>query len=172
MIIKEVSVDYKKILVAVDFTDTARKAFYVALKYAAKFDAFTYVLHVFQALEKKDRDSDVEKLSSEIERLEDGVKRRINELFVKGGLREVDRKKVKVEIQGGDVADAVIKFAVANQVDLIVMGHNPAGVKGIKGIFKKGPALKVVDKAPCDVLVIKPHDYDYDPDVPEKFRKV
>ena len=167
----QVNIDYKTILVPVDFTDTARKTFYVALKYATRFNADTFVLHVHEGLEKADSDTNVEKTAAEIVRLEDGVKRRVNELFEKGGLKEVDRKRIRVEIRGGDTAEEIMKFAIDNHCELIVIGHNPAQAKGLKKLFKQSPAIRVVEKAPCDVVVVKPQGYDYDPRVPDKYLK-
>jgi len=166
--------DYRQILVPIDFTDTARMAFYVALKYAREHDATTHVLHVTEPLGTFDGDSSVEATEAELARLEGGVKRRINDLFDEGGLKEVDRRKVHVDFRAGDVSTEILRAITEHQIDLVVMGHNPEKRKGLKKLMGgASPAERVMDKAPCHVLVVKPPDYEYVPDaIPEKFSKV
>ncbi len=169
----KIDVDYKNILIAINFTDTSRLAFYVALKYARNFDAKLWVLHVTKPLDTFDGDASVDKQANEMERLEDGVKRRINELFEEGGLREVDRRKVLVDFKAGDVATEILAATEERDIDLIIIGNNPEKRRGLKKLVSHSPADKVVEKADCHVLVVKPNDYRYTPDsIPEKFSNV
>ena len=168
-----VDVDYKNILIAINFTDTSRLTFYVALKYARSFDANLWVLHVTKPIDTFDGEGSVEKQANEMARLEEGVKRRINELFESGGLREVDRRKVLIDFRAGDVATEILHASVERNIDLIVMGKNPEKRRGLKKLVSHSPAEKVVDKAQCHVLVVKPSDYRYTAEsIPEKFSNV
>lgn len=168
-----IDVDYKNILIAINFTDTSRLAFYVALKYARNFDAKLWVLHVTKPIDTFDGDGNLDKQAMEMERLEDGVKRRINELFEGGGLREVDRRKVLVDFRAGDVATEILHASAELDIDLIIMGNNPEKRRGLKKFVSHSPAEKVVDKAECHVLIVKPSDYRYTPDsIPDKFSNV
>ena len=147
-----VDIDYKRIMVPVDFSDTSRKAFYVALKYSRLFSADTVCLHVQELGRSVDQ---VEQGSAELERIEDGIKRRIDDLWAGGGLDEVDRRRVTVEIRGGKPWMEIIAAAEELGCDLIVMGtHGESGT--LKDFFIGSQAERVVRRAPCDVLVVKP----------------
>ena len=97
----------------------------------------------------------VEQGSAELERIEDGIKRRIDDLWAGGGLDEVDRRRVTVEIRGGKPWMEIIAAAEELGCDLIVMGtHGESGT--LKDFFIGSQAERVVRRAPCDVLVVKP----------------
>jgi nucleotide-binding universal stress UspA family protein len=172
----KLDIEYRNILVPIDFTDTSRLAFYTALKIARLHDAHAFVLHVMQPLGTGESDATVERATEELERLEEGVKRRINELFEDGGLMEVDRRKVHVDFQAGDVATEVLKASKERNCDLVVMGVDPQKRRGLKKLLPVGtsPTMKVAERADCHVLVVKAPDYEYVPDdhIPEKFKKV
>ena len=162
---------YKKILVPIDFSDASRKAFYVALKFARLFDAETTALHVFEPMDTFDSSGRVEAQGKEMARLEDGVKRRVNELFAKGGLTEVDRRKVFVDIRGGKAWREILTAVVEKDIDLVVMGNT--GTSGLKELLLGSTTERVVRRAPCHVLCVKTDDYEYDPiPVPTKFKEV
>ncbi|MBM4386180.1 MAG: universal stress protein [Deltaproteobacteria bacterium] len=167
----EVKLEVKNILVPIDFSDTSRKAFYIALKFAKLFDAKTYVLHVQEPLGPFDSAESMEKHSDELSRVIDGVKRRVNELFDEGGLAEVDRRKVHIEIRGGKPYMEILKFAVHEKMDLIVMGSH--GYTGVKHMLIGSQTEKVMRRAPCLVMCVKPDDFEIGSDitgVPKKFK--
>ncbi|MBM4355882.1 MAG: universal stress protein [Deltaproteobacteria bacterium] len=167
----QVELNYRKILVPIDFSDTSRKAFYVALKYAKVFDAETHVLHVLEPLDTFDSPEKVEAHSNEVTRVEDGVRRRVNELFERAGLAEVDRRKVHVSIRGGKPWREILEFANEKQVDLIVVGSH--GQTSFKELLIGSTTERVVRKASCHVLCVKPDDYEYGPiGIPEKYKNV
>ena len=157
---------YKKILVPIDFSDTSRKAFYLALKYAKVFDAETYALHVQDVGRSVD---EVEKSAAELERVENGLKRRLNDLWIEGGLDNVDRRKVYLEIRGGKPWIEIVKAADDLGADLIIMGTH--GSTGFRQMLIGSQAERVVRRANCHVLTIKPDDFEHNLDgVPKKFR--
>ena len=145
---------YKKILIPVDFSDNSRKAFYAGLKLAKVFDADTHILHVHEPLTTFDSGVEaIEQTNETVKRLEDGVKRRVNELFDKGGVDEVDRRRVYVEIAGGKPHVQIVKFAEDLGIELIVMCTH--GHSGIKSALIGSQSERVVRRAPCAVLVIR-----------------
>lgn len=149
--------DVKKILVPVDFSDTSRKAFYIGLKMAKMFDADTVVLHVNEPLTTFDSGYDaVEETAGKVQRLEEGVRRRIDELFDKGGIGEVDRRRVTTEIIGGKPHVVIVEYARDKNVDLIVMGTH--GHTGLKAALIGSQSERVVRRAPCHVFVVKADD--------------
>jgi len=150
--------DIRKVLIPVDFSDTSRKAFYVGVRFARFFDAETHILHINEPIASFDSSYEkVEAVSEELARLETGVKRRINELFDHGGIAEVDRRKVKVHIEGGKPHVRIVRFAIKEGIDMIVMGTH--GHAGIKTILLGSTTERVVRTAPCSVLCIKPDGY-------------
>lgn len=167
----QVELQYERILVPIDFSDTSRKAFYVALKYAQKFSADTHVLHIMEPLDTFDSSDKVQAQSDEVERVEEGVRRRVNELFDRAGRAEVDRRRVFINILGGKPWKEILSFAVEKNIDLIVMGSH--GHSSFKDILMGSTTERVVRRAGCHVLCIKPDDYEYEPiGIPSKYKNV
>ena len=148
-------IEYQKILIPVDFSDCSRKAFYVGVKYSRVFDADAVVLHVGNLAGGIDA---IAGSAEDLERLEEGVRRRLDEMWEKGGIAEVDRRRVTVEIRGGKPWVEIVKYAEEHGVDLIVMGTH--GAPGIRQMLIGSQAERVVRRAPCHVLTIKPDDFD------------
>lgn len=159
----EVKFKIERILVPIDFSDTSRKAFYIALKIGRQYDAFVDVLHVMEPIASFDTGEDIERQAAEFQRVEEGVKRRVNELFAAGGLAEVDRRKVKVEIRAGKPWLEIIRFAYEKGTDLIVMGSH--GYTGVKHMLIGSQTDKVVRRAHCMVLTVKPDDFKIEEDI-------
>lgn len=159
----EVKLEVRKILCPIDFSDSSRKAFYIALKLSRVFDAATYVLHVVEPIASFASGEDMERLDEEMARVQAGVKRRVDELFQSGGLAEVDRRKVKVEIRAGKPYLEILRFAYHNQIDLIVMGSH--GYTGVKHMLLGSQTDRVVRRANCMVLTIKPDDFEVESDI-------
>lgn len=166
-----VTLKVEKILIPIDFSDSSRKAFYIGLKIARIFDAETRVLHVMEPIASFDSAEDMDRQAEEVRRVEEGVKRRVNELFEAGGLQEVDRRKVKVDIRAGKPYLEILRYAYQNDIDLIVMGSH--GYTGVKHMLLGSQTEKVVRRAHCMVLTIKPDDFEVGSDitgVPKKYR--
>jgi universal stress protein A len=146
----------RKILIPIDFSDGARLAFYAGLSLAAKYGAETYVLHVAEPVRAFDfsKKKYVETKDT-IDRVEEGVKRRIDDLWKDGGIETVDRRKVHIVVRGGKAAQEIIASAKAKAIDLIVMGHsNDTGIDAVIG----GTSERVLRNAPCSVLCVRSQD--------------
>ncbi len=157
-----------RILVPVDFSETARKAFYAGLKMASVLDADTYILHVEEPLQTM---NDPVKVSEEVSRLETGVRRRLDELFEQGGLELVDRRRVHIDIRGGKPWMEICRYAEENGIGMIVMATH--GHTGFKQMLIGSTAERVVRRSPCPVLCVKPDGYDSNLEgIPKKFRSV
>jgi nucleotide-binding universal stress UspA family protein len=57
-------------------------------------------------------------------------------------------------IISGHPAEAILDYAKQHRVDLIVMGHR--GMSNLKRFFVGSVADRVVDHAPCMVLIVRP----------------
>ena len=162
----KVHLDYKNILVPIDFSDESRKAFYVALKYARQFDCDTTALHVHDVGKSID---DMEQAASDLARLEEGIKRRIDEMWEEGGLEQVDRRRVHLEIRGGKLWEQIVRYSTDHEVDLVVMGTS--GRTGVKKILSPSQSEKVARHAPCNVLIVKTDKWQPTLDAPpDKFK--
>lgn len=135
----------KKILIGINLTDLSRLAFYAGIAQATKYQAETWVLHVAEPIRAYDfsKKRYVETKET-IERVEEGVEKRLGELWSDGGLDAVDRRKVHVLVRGGKAAQELVDTAVAKEIDLIVIGAGTGHT-----------AEAVVRNAPCSVLAVR-----------------
>ena len=156
-----------KILIPVDFTDCSRRAFYVALEMAAKFQARCTVLFVQEPITGRDWSPKKYKQAyQDLTRIEDGVKKRIGE-FIEDGNYEISEKDFDVEIAVGKPFVEILRRARDVGVDLVIMGSHGkmAGDEVVMG----STAERVVRRAPCPVLVIKPQDFRFE--IPEGLKE-
>jgi nucleotide-binding universal stress UspA family protein len=61
--------------------------------------------------------------------------------------------ELRAEVVIGHPAHAVVEFATANRMDLVVIGHS--GHSSVWGQFLGTTADKIVRHAPCSVLVVR-----------------
>jgi nucleotide-binding universal stress UspA family protein len=97
----------------------------------------------------------IHSLDLTLERLEKNMEENAKnqlEKIVKENLKT--KNKVQTFIRKGVVDDEIIKFAEEKKVDLIVMGTH--GRTGIELTILGSIAEKVVRKAKCPVLTVKP----------------
>ena len=63
----------------------------------------------------------------------------------------------RVELRRGEPEDVIPQFAVAEGIDLVVMGC--VARRGISGFLVGDTAERVLGKLPCSLLVVKPADF-------------
>ncbi len=142
----------KKILLPTDLSSASISAFKYAKSLAEKYGATIYVLHVLEnippVLAIHSLDLTLERLEKN---MEENAKKQL-EKVVKENLKT--KNKVQTFIRKGIVDDEIVKFAEEKKVDLIVMGTH--GRTGIELTILGSIAEKVVRKAKCPVLTVKP----------------
>lgn len=146
-------VPINSVLIAIDFSDAARQAFYAGISLARKLEAETFILHVSEPIRSFDfsKKRYVETAET-IERVQEGIKRRLDELWTEGGLDAVDRRKVHTIVRGGKATAEILATAKAKDVDLIVIGSsNTGGFDSPLGSTSE----KVTRQAHCSVLAIR-----------------
>lgn len=147
-----------RVLIAIDFSDSARNAFLTGLALARAHNAETWVLHVSEPLRSFDfsKQRYIETKET-IERVEEGVNRRLNELWSEKGLEAVDRRRVHVVVRGGKAAQEIVDTAKAKKVDVIVLGASDGG-----GFLLGSTSERVLRNAPCSVFCVRNPQYPAD----------
>ena len=136
-----------KILVAVDGSESAKKAFDKSVFLAQKCNSRLYVAHVvLDATYGGDSATTFEL----IEQLKERGKQ-ILELCKK----EAVKKSVEVEtlLESGDHAQVIIEIAKRINCDLIIMGSR--GMSVFKELLLGSVSLKVMHLAHCPVMVVR-----------------
>jgi len=147
-------VPIRRVLIAIDFTEASRRAFYAGINLATRFGAETYVLHVSEPIRAFDfsKRRYVETRET-IERVEEGVQRRLDDLWNEGGLDKVDRRKVNLWVRGGKADEEILATTEAKKIDLVVIGatswDDPKNNMG-------STAERVAREAKCSVLCVRP----------------
>ncbi len=136
----------KRILMAHDGSKLSEKALKKALEISAKFGSSVTVISVvpeiyLTELMEMDRIRIFETLTNETKKMMEKIKAR-----VKG-------KPVKTLIKQGNPAEEIIRTAEKIKADLIVTGSH--GRHGAQKFFLGSVSSKIVDRAPCAVLVVK-----------------
>jgi len=150
-------VTYKNILCPVDFSDCSTKAFYRAVGYCQLFGAKLTVLSVREGGPVTFYD-DISSGRETLELLREGLVTRLDLLQEEGQVSREERDRIALETRNGKPFEEILRFAVDQKVDLIVMGTH--GNTGFKHLFMGSQAERVVRRAPCDVLTVKPDGYD------------
>jgi universal stress protein A len=119
----------QEILVATDFSDVAEHATRVARSYAERLGGRVHLFHVFSAQEYD-----------------------VTRLFVHAREELGDRVAVVIASTSGDPAAAIVEYAVAHNIGLIVLGTH--GRTGVSRALLGSVAERVVRTAPCPVLTV------------------
>jgi len=142
---------FKKILVAIDFSESSDKAFRTALFMARTFEAHLLLLHVIN--EPVDmRGFYVPHIS--FDRLEEEIAEGAGKLmaqFCKNNLEGVS--DYETLIVSGIPYQEIIQVAAQKDADLIVMGTH--GRTGLDHVLFGSTAEKVVRKSPLPVLTVR-----------------
>ena len=141
-------VKYRKILLATDFSEHARKALLEAVRLARKHDAELHVLYVqVVALQGVGTFTDVE--------MPDYI-RNLQQVSL-GADQDVDlnyRKSVAKVVRDTSEAAGIVRYAREEGVDLIIVGTHGRGP--ISELVLGSVAQAVVRQAPVSVLVVGP----------------
>jgi len=146
------SLDVKKILVAVDFSETSSKAFDYALSFARVYEAEVVALHVLEdpILYAPTTDPSYRKA------YEQTIQTKLDELATRHGAEGV---KVELTTRQGSPFHELVEYARNENCDLIVMGT--LGTGPIQHMLLGSVAEKVVRKASCPVLVVRPDEDEF-----------
>ena len=141
-------VNFKNILVPIDFSEGSK----LALDYAASFGSdFGSQLHLLCTVEEESLSANIG--GDPLNTKESWRKQNLKNLdeFIPAKYKDLDILK---RVEGGLSYQAIIKYATENNIDLIIMGSN--GQTGFIESWLGGTSYEVTRKAPCAVLTVKP----------------
>jgi nucleotide-binding universal stress UspA family protein len=147
----------KNILVATDFSEPSGVALAYGRDLARSYNAQLHVLHIVEDV--------MMRYSSEVgfavpqlqEELEDKARVDLNAQITDDDRRTL--QLVPVVETAVNIADAVVNYAKANDIDLIVTGTHGRGA--VKHFLMGSVAERVVRSAPCPVLTVRAHERDF-----------
>ena len=141
---------FKRILFCTDFSESADAVFEFALDATVRRPGSTlYILHVIHEPDAQFWKSYI----YEVDNVDEQARQTIDEKIATSYLSRVPAGvEVKVEVRIGPDAAAILEFAQAMEIDLIILGRHGHGGVG-KALFGS-VAEKIVRKAGCAVLVV------------------
>ena len=146
---------FSRILVPVDFSKHSERTVSYAAKFASRYESTIQLLHVFEIPDyvitpfacRKQNPEDVKKLvdTAEQEARDNlaAIERRLSDRGI----------KVEVYLRVGAPFDEIVQTANHFNVDLIIIGSH--GYSPLTRLLVGSTAERVVEHAPCPVLVVK-----------------
>jgi nucleotide-binding universal stress UspA family protein len=141
---------YAKILIAVDLSDMSPEVFRQAHDLGRKFDSQLHLLHVVEpcipAIPVPSATAYAELLADQQSRSATALDRLI-------AVEPCPTCSVR-EVRTGQAAEEILRYAEQEGIDLIVMGTH--GRTGLNRWLLGSVAQKVIQCAPCPVLIVRP----------------
>lgn len=156
-LIEDPSISYKNILCPVDFSDCSTKAFYQAVGFSQHFESQLVILNVREggAISSYKQVADGRET---LETLRKGLVQRLDLLQKEGKISPEERDRITLVTRNGKPYEEILRLAIEGEHDLIIMGTH--GHTGFRNLFMGSQAERVVRRAPCAVLTVKPDGYD------------
>jgi universal stress protein A len=152
---EESDLTYDRILVPIDFSEHSKRTVSYATKTASRHNSTIYLLHVFQipdyvVTSYARRRQNCAEVQSQVDAAEQEARENL-EAFAE----ELSNKGIKVQpyLRVGYPFDEIVLMANHFQVDLIIIGSHGRGA--ISRLLVGSTAERVVEHAPCPVLVVK-----------------
>lgn len=150
-------IDLKRILFATDFSECAVLAREMARQLAEQFGAELHILHVIHDLGVEVPDFGMglafpgylENIGTQQREMKEGASKLLSQ-----ERSDCGSVNVVTEVRFGKPFVEIIKYARDTEMDLIVVGSH--GRSGITHLLIGSVAERVVRKAPCPVLTVRP----------------
>lgn len=151
------TVSLKKILVPQDFSDYSLHALRYAITFAELFKSELVVLHIVEPIVYP---ADFSFGQVSIPAMEEEIRKHSEEQLNELVEKEIPEKvKATPIIRVGKPFIEIVEAAKAENADLIVISSH--GRTGMDHVLFGSTADKVVRKAPCPVLTIRPHEHEF-----------
>lgn len=148
---KTLTIELKKILVPIDFSDHSRKALQYAIPFARKFNASIDLIYV---VEPTVYPADFSFGQVGFPAIEDELRKRgaeeLDDLIRKDIAKQVPAKRA---VRTGKAFYEILLYAKEEAIDFIIIATH--GHSGIEHALFGSTAEKVVRKASCPVLVVR-----------------
>lgn len=151
----------KEILVPVDFTECTEKALFYALPLAQQFNATVTLLHVVEPPYIPASEMGV---VVEVETKEDAR----NELEALRK-RVTDKVRCQTIVRKGSAEREIIEVANELDSDLIIVATH--GRTGLDRLLMGSTAEKIVRRAGCPILVVRPHEHEFIAGSPQEWEE-
>ena len=151
-------IDLRRILVPTDFSKSSASALTYAVAFAEKFGAEILLLHVVQdlALFIPEAVLVAPPPAPPVEQFAAAARTALERVITdlqRPGLA------IRPEVVEGTPYEEIVRFARERVVDLFVIGSH--GRSGLAHILLGGVTDKVVRRAPCPVLTVRPHEHEF-----------
>lgn len=147
----------KNILVATDFSEPSGVAMAYGRDLARSYNAQLHLVHIVEDVMMRYSSEvgfAVPQLQADIE---EAARRDLAAMITDDDRRSL--RVVPVVETGVNIAEAVVKYAKDNAIDLIVTGTHGRGA--VKHFLMGSVAERVVRSAPCPVLTVREHERDF-----------
>jgi nucleotide-binding universal stress UspA family protein len=139
--------NFSKILVAVDGSKYAKKAFDKSMYLAQKCDSKIDLIHVVDDSTHGGDNATAFELIEEIKEKGSKLLERCKNQAIKNNI------VTKTLLEIGDPAQVIVDISNKNTYDLIIMGSR--GMSTFKELLLGSVSLKVMDHARCPVMIVK-----------------
>ena len=151
------TVNLKKILVPQDFSEYSIHALKYAVTFAGLFNSELIVLHIVEPIVYP---ADFSFGQVSIPAMEEEIRKHSEEQLNDLVAKEIPANiKVTSIIRIGKPFSEIVEVAKSENADLIVISSH--GRTGMDHVLFGSTADKVVRKAPCPVLTIRPHEHEF-----------
>ncbi len=148
----------QKILTPTDFSEFSAHALRYGCEFAKRFGAELHLLHVIdESLTLPDPLLGAPVPDSQIRDLQHSAETAMQNVLADDWLEGV--KVAARVIQIGSPFVGIIQYAKENEIDMIVMGTH--GRTGLVHVMIGSTAERIVRKAPCPVLTVRPEEHDF-----------
>lgn len=146
---------YKQVVVPIDFSDTSREAVPYAYKIALGYGSKITLLHAvtlfdYDPYSKKQKFPDADTLYAGVEATADAY---CSEIIDEVNKQSKELQITKVTERGISPHEVISGYAREHKVDLIVMATH--GRSGLSNVLLGSVTEKVIQTAPCPVMVVK-----------------
>lgn len=146
----------KKILAPTDLSEIGQAAINCACDYARFFEAELHVLNVVEDYSSYYPDTAMmaaTEFTFDIQAMKDDAKKQLEEME----LPKANGIQVVRAVEVGSAEWTILQYAKENDIDMIVISTH--GRTGLKHLFIGSVAEKVVRRAPCLVLTVRPDGF-------------
>lgn len=151
-------IELKRILLPTDFSEYSKTAINYACAFADQFGAELHLLHVLQDLVAlvPEPELAIPPPGDYLKELQESCERALDQLLDPAW--EAEHKVVRATRQGPPFLE-IVRYAKEEDIDLIVIGTH--GRSGLAHVLLGSVAERVVRKAPCPVLTVRPSDHQF-----------